>query len=127
VRVKTEKASRGFGFGDIPIVGVGGFDYKKKDTKVVAECGVDLKLVNPTTGKVDASHFGEFKRIDSIGAFGIEILGASSDHLITDSGQQRLSVGAEVRFRLDYSALMRAMTSPFVAKVMLVEAATAPV
>jgi len=49
---------------------------------------------------------------------GIEILGASSDHLITDSGQQRLSVGTEVRFQLNYSALVRAMTSPFVAKVM---------
>jgi predicted amino acid racemase len=58
---------------------------------------------------------------------GIEILGASSDHLITDSGQERLSVGAEVRFQLNYSALMRAMTSPFVAKVMQVQAATAPV
>ena len=55
---------------------------------------------------------------------GIEILGASSDHLITDSGQQRLSVGTEVRFQLNYSALLRAMTSPFVAKVMQAQAAT---
>ncbi len=54
---------------------------------------------------------------------GTEILGASSDHLITDSGQERLSVGAEVRFQLNYSALLRAMTSPFVAKVMQVQAA----
>lgn len=79
LRVKTEKASRGFGFASIPFIGIGGFDYKKKDTKVVAECGVDLKLVNPTTGKTDAAHFGEFKRIDSIGAFGIEILGANAE------------------------------------------------
>ena len=57
---------------------------------------------------------------------GIEILGASSDHLMTDSGQQRLSVGAEVKFHLNYSALMRAMTSPCVAKVMQVRAATSP-
>lgn len=49
---------------------------------------------------------------------GIEILGASSDHLIVDSGHDHLSVGAEVRFQLNYSALVRAMTSPFVAKVM---------
>ena len=55
---------------------------------------------------------------------GTEILGASSDHLITDSGQERLSVGAEVRFQLNYSALVRAMTSPFVAKVIKVQAAT---
>ena len=48
---------------------------------------------------------------------GIAILGASSDHLVADSGHGRLPVGAETRFQLDYSALLRAMTSPFVAKV----------
>jgi len=79
LRVKTESASRGFGLGNIPLLGIGGFDYKKKDTKVVAECGVDLKLVQPSSGEVKASHFGEFKRIDSIGAFGIEILGAGAE------------------------------------------------
>jgi predicted amino acid racemase len=47
---------------------------------------------------------------------GISILGASSDHLVADAGQDRLSVGVEVAFQLDYSALVRAMTSPFVAK-----------
>jgi predicted amino acid racemase len=57
---------------------------------------------------------------------GIEILGASGDHLIADSGRQRLPVGAEVRFQLDYSALLRAMTSPFVAKVMQGRAARLP-
>ncbi len=49
---------------------------------------------------------------------GVEILGASSDHLITESGRAPLCVGAEVPFQLNYSALVRAMTSPFVAKVM---------
>ena len=51
---------------------------------------------------------------------GIEILGASSDHLIADSSRYPLSVGAKVTFQLNYSALLRAMTSPFVAKVMKV-------
>ena len=50
---------------------------------------------------------------------GCAILGASSDHLIVDSGH-RMQVGAEVTFQLTYSALVRAMTSPFVAKVMKV-------
>ena len=49
---------------------------------------------------------------------GIEILGASSDHLITDFGRYAPSVGAEITFQLNYSALVRAMTSPFVAKIM---------
>ena len=52
---------------------------------------------------------------------GIEMLGASSDHLIADAGRHRLCVGAEVTFQLNYSALVRAMTSPFVAKVMGVQ------
>ena len=48
---------------------------------------------------------------------GITILGASSDHLIVDSGGGCLCIGAEMTFQLNYSALVRAMTSPFVAKV----------
>ena len=47
---------------------------------------------------------------------GIEILGASSDHLIVESGRC-LPVGTEISFQLNYSALVRAMTSPFVIKV----------
>jgi predicted amino acid racemase len=48
---------------------------------------------------------------------GVQILGASSDHLIVESRQHKLVVGAEIRFQLNYSALLRAMTSPFVTKV----------
>ncbi len=52
---------------------------------------------------------------------GIEILGASSDHLVVGCGSRRLAVGTEVTFEVNYSALLRAMTSPFVAKVLDVE------
>jgi predicted amino acid racemase len=57
---------------------------------------------------------------------GIEILGSSSDHLIVDSGPTRLPVSAEVAFQLNYSALVGAMTSPFVAKVVKVQGRTLP-
>ncbi len=50
-------------------------------------------------------------------AAGIEVMGASSDHLILVVDGNTLPVGAEVAFQLNYSALVRAMTSPFVAKV----------
>jgi predicted amino acid racemase len=53
---------------------------------------------------------------------GIEILGASSDHLIVDSGHERLTIGSELRFQLDYGALLRAMTSPFVAQKIVTRA-----
>lgn len=49
---------------------------------------------------------------------GLVILGASGDHLLIDCGKRRLQVGAEVRFAVNYSALIRAMTSPFVNKTM---------
>ena len=48
---------------------------------------------------------------------GFEITGASSDHLVLDCGTSLPAVGAEVRFGLGYSALVRAMTSPFVSQV----------
>ncbi len=58
---------------------------------------------------------------------GIEILDSSSDHLIADSGRYPMSVGAEITFQLNYSARVRAMTSPFVAKVVKVQSGHAPV
>jgi ornithine racemase len=45
---------------------------------------------------------------------GMQIVGASSDHLILESETGRLSVGAEVALQPDYGALLRSMTSPFV-------------
>ncbi|PLX90106.1 MAG: hypothetical protein C0614_01300 [Desulfuromonas sp.] len=48
---------------------------------------------------------------------GIEILGASSDHLIVVSNSGELPVGSEVAFQLNYSALVHAMTSPFVGRI----------
>lgn len=47
---------------------------------------------------------------------GMALVGASSDHLIADVGQRHIRVGAEIPFQLSYAALVRAMTSPFVAK-----------
>ena len=49
---------------------------------------------------------------------GIDIIDASSDHLIIDCGEHPLAVGAEVRFQLNYSATVRSRTSHFVTKVL---------
>ncbi len=46
---------------------------------------------------------------------GVAIVGASSDHLVVEA-ERPLQVGEELRFRPGYSALLRAMTSPFVTK-----------
>jgi predicted amino acid racemase len=50
---------------------------------------------------------------------GICVLGMSSDHLVLDIGDEQIAVGDEIRFRLGYGALVRAMTSPFVTRVEL--------
>ena len=46
----------------------------------------------------------------------LEILGSSSDHVVIDSQNYDLKVGSEVKFNLDYGALLAAMTSPFITK-----------
>ena len=56
---------------------------------------------------------------------GLVVLGASSDHVIVDPGDRPLPVGAEVRFQIGYSALLRAMTAPFVAKTFVGQGAAA--
>jgi ornithine racemase len=50
-------------------------------------------------------------------ATGIVVMGGSSDHLILESDNEDLSVGTEVTFQVNYSALVRSMTSPYVTKV----------
>ncbi len=44
----------------------------------------------------------------------IEILGASSDHIIVDAKSIDLNVGDEIKLDLNYGALLSAMTSPYV-------------
>lgn len=56
---------------------------------------------------------------------GVHVLASSSDHLVLET-PARLASGTEVRFGVDYSALMRAMTSPFVAERLMPAAVPVP-
>jgi len=47
----------------------------------------------------------------------INILGASSDHIIIDTKQLEIKVGDTVEFNLNYGALLSAMTSPYIIKI----------
>ncbi len=47
----------------------------------------------------------------------IEILGASSDHIIIDTKKVELAAGNELEFDLNYAALLSAMTSPYIIKM----------
>jgi predicted amino acid racemase len=57
---------------------------------------------------------------------GTRIAAASSDHLVLISDEP-LPLGVELRFRPNYSALLRAMTSPFVATTFLASSDQPPV
>jgi predicted amino acid racemase len=47
----------------------------------------------------------------------IEILGASSDHIIINTKKTELKVGVKLEFDMNYGALLAAMTSPYVTKI----------
>ncbi len=75
--VKTEKKERGFGLAQVGNL-VGGADIKNKDVVITTSCGVDIRLVNPTTGELMTSSFSEYKKQDKAGAIGVDILGANA-------------------------------------------------
>lgn len=50
---------------------------------------------------------------------GIHVLDASSDHLVLRADDRKIAVGSEVSFQLNYSALLRAMTSPHITKIFI--------
>jgi predicted amino acid racemase len=55
---------------------------------------------------------------------GATILASSSDHLVMET-PERIAMGTELRFTPNYSALLRAMTSPFVPERLLTQAVDA--
>ncbi len=49
----------------------------------------------------------------------IDILSSSSDHIVVDTGKTNLKVGQEVRFNINYNALLSLMTSSYVSKLIV--------
>lgn len=108
---------------------------------LVAEV-IELKIKpSQPWGKIAQAAFGEVEASDECGNItqailaigrqdidpdglvppaGLKILSASSDHLVIDASNYTgsLKVGTQIPFQLDYSALLRAMTSPFIPSVM---------
>lgn len=77
LRVKTTKKDSGFGLGNLGNV-VGVTDVSKDEVEVKTDCGVDIRLVNPSTGEIVCANFSEFSRKDEAAAYGIEIFGANA-------------------------------------------------
>jgi curli biogenesis system outer membrane secretion channel CsgG len=78
LRVKREDTRKGANLG-----GIGGafssFGFDKKDTVITSECGVDIRLVDPSSGKVMVAENSEFKRTDSASGMGVSILGGHAE------------------------------------------------
>lgn len=73
----------------------------------------------PTTRVILAVGHQDVDPAGLIPPAGFAVLGASSDHLVLECGGPPPPIGAELRFGLDYAALLAATTSPFVAEVFL--------
>jgi curli biogenesis system outer membrane secretion channel CsgG len=73
-RVKAEKSKGGFNLGSVGGY-FGAFDLQNSKSVITAECGVDLRLVDPSTGAILTAQQSEFKRTDSLSAMGVGVLG----------------------------------------------------
>lgn len=76
-RTKMTRKKRGFGLAKVGLgnVGLGAGDFKKEDVEIQTDCGVDLRLVDPASGRILVSDFSEYKRSDKASAIGVEVLG----------------------------------------------------
>lgn len=104
-RVQAAKSRTGLGIAQLglgKLGGVGAFDLKKSNSRITVECGVDLRLVDPSTGSTLAAQFGEYKKTNTLSAFGIQILGINA----TADGQLRVdedNQGKILRLALDHA------------------------
>jgi len=73
-QVKAEKSSGGFNLGSIAGK-FGAFDLNNSKSVMTVECGVDLRVVDPASGEVVAAKTTDYKRTDSLSAFGVGVLG----------------------------------------------------
>lgn len=80
-RLMTERtANHGGMFDRVPIVGsVAPLKIDTSKTIITTDIGVDIKLVNTTTGEIVTKHFGEVKKELSASAWGVRVLGIGGD------------------------------------------------
>jgi predicted amino acid racemase len=87
----------------------------------IAQNAFGTPATTETTGSIQQAILAIGRQdIDPAGLeppYGIKILEASSDHLVVRSSCFNHPAGSEISFQLNYSALLRSMTSPFVSKI----------
>lgn len=101
-RVKVLRTRTAGGIFDMVIPRLAPLDIDTSKTVVETQVGVDIKLVNTTTGEIVAKDFGEVKREDVASAWGLRVLGiggSAHNELIIDTESQ----GKILRWALDES------------------------
>ncbi|QOV89702.1 CsgG/HfaB family protein [Humisphaera borealis] len=79
-RIKQEATETGINAGGLGGLlggrfGGGETGYNQKNVQIKTQVGVDLRLVDPTNGKILVSKFSEFDRVDSAESLGINVMG----------------------------------------------------
>jgi predicted amino acid racemase len=80
--------------------------------QIIEDKGIRRRAIL-AVGKQDIDYNGLYPELE-----GVKVLGCSSDHLITDvtEVEKKLEVGDVLTFKINYSAMLRAMTSQYVTK-----------
>jgi curli biogenesis system outer membrane secretion channel CsgG len=79
LRIKKEETRKGTNVAGIGgIFNTHGFSSDAKDVRIKTDCGVDIRLVDPTTGQIKVANFSEYVKTDAASSLGISILGASA-------------------------------------------------
>ena len=86
LRVKQARTGSRSGFGNVVNIaldnvrgGIGGLDIDQSKIEVKVECGVDLRLVDPSTGSLLDASFSEYTRTDTAKSMGIQVLGIGAE------------------------------------------------
>ncbi len=84
LRVKQSQTGSSFNLGSVPVPGAYGaalglFGVGNREAEVKVECGIDLRLVDPSTGKTVVAGFSEFNRTDRASSMGLQVLGGRAD------------------------------------------------
>jgi curli biogenesis system outer membrane secretion channel CsgG len=77
--LKTEKTSNQGGILDRVVPGVAPLKIDTSKTIITTDIGVDIKLVNTTTGEIVSKQFGEVKKEMSASAWGVRVVGIGGD------------------------------------------------
>ena len=78
-RLMTQKTSTDGGILDRALGPVAPLKIDTSKTIITTDIGVDIKLVNTTTGEIVTKQFGEVKKELSAGAWGVRVLGIGGD------------------------------------------------